>query len=154
MFGCFGFFRYSISVMQQRVLYSAKTSREFFALKWAQEPSPSFSTRGICNAGRRSKSTSWLKGLYHRSDVSVLIQKLPARANAGWRLGRQCGLELFEQDFMIGLWMGIAAESQGLAVGMGRKTVRRAWIGTGRRRANMAGLVDRRHGSVSAEGVI
>src|ERR1700693_6066240 len=69
-------------------------------------PSPSFSTRGVCNAGRRSRTTSWSKGLYHRSDVLVLIQKLTARANAGWRLSRQCELELLEQDFMIGLWMG------------------------------------------------
>src|SRR5580700_5525843 len=37
---------------------------------------PSFSTRGVCNAGRRSRTTSWSKGLYHRSDVLVLIQKL------------------------------------------------------------------------------
>src|ERR1700726_5181794 len=61
--------------------------------------SPSFSTRGVCNAGRRSRTTSWSKGLYHRSDVLVLIQKLTARANAGWRLSRQCELELLEQDF-------------------------------------------------------
>jgi len=65
--------------------------------------------RGVCNAGRRSRTTSWSKGLYHRSDVLVLIQKLTARANAGWRLSRQCELELLEQDFMIGLWMGVAA---------------------------------------------
>ena len=34
---------------------------------------------------------------YHRSDVSVLIQKLSARANARWRLGWQREVELFEQ---------------------------------------------------------
>src|SRR5580700_2354609 len=74
-----------------------------------EEHNPSFSTRGVCNAGRRSRTTSWSKGLYHRSDVLVLIQKLTARVNAGWRLSRQCELELLEQDFMIGLWMGVAA---------------------------------------------
>ena len=71
--------------------------------------SPSFSTRGVGDPGSRSRSTSWSKGLYHRSDVLVLIQKLSARANARWRLGWQREIELFEQEFVIGLWMGVAA---------------------------------------------
>ena len=78
-------------------------------VRWHNRASPSFSTGGVCNAGRRSRSTSWSKGLYHGNDVLVLIQELSARANAGWRLGRQRELELLEQDFMIGLWMGVAA---------------------------------------------
>jgi hypothetical protein len=71
--------------------------------------SPSFSTRGIGDPGSRSRWTSWLKGLYHRGHVLVLIQKLSARADTWWRLGWQREVELFEQDFVIGLWMGIAA---------------------------------------------
>jgi hypothetical protein len=35
VFECFGFFRHSISVMQLWILYSTKTSRRFFAPKWA-----------------------------------------------------------------------------------------------------------------------
>jgi hypothetical protein len=70
---------------------------------------PSFSTHGVGEPGSRSRSTSWSKGLYHRGDVLVLIQKLSARANAGWRLGRQREVELFEQEYVIGLWMGVAA---------------------------------------------
>ena len=70
---------------------------------------PSFSTRGVWNAGRRSRSTSRSKGLYHRSDVLVLIHKLSTRADARWRLGRQREVELFEQEFVIGFWMGVAA---------------------------------------------
>ena len=70
---------------------------------------PSFSTRWGGDPGSRSRSTSWSKGLYHRSDVLVLIQKLSARANARWRLGWQREMELFEQEFVIGLWMGVAA---------------------------------------------
>src|SRR3984893_5753276 len=71
--------------------------------------SRSFSTRGRGDPGSRSRWPSWLKGLYHRSHVLVLIQKLSARANAWWRLGRQREVELFEQEFVIGLWMGVAA---------------------------------------------
>jgi hypothetical protein len=72
--------------------------------------SPSFSTRGCGDPGSRSRWASWLKGLYHRSHVVlVLIQKLSARANAWWRLGRQREVELFEQEFVVGLWMGVAA---------------------------------------------
>ena len=71
---------------------------------------PSFSTRGCGDPGSRSRWASWLKGLYHRSHVVlVLIQKLSARANAWWRLGRQREVELFEQEFVVGLWMGVAA---------------------------------------------
>src|ERR1700724_1809088 len=98
-------FRSARSVSAFRLPLSFRNSR----LRFATRLSPSFSTRGVCNAGRRSRTTSWSKGLYHRSDVLVLIQKLTARANAGWRLSRQCELELLEQDFMIGLWMGVAA---------------------------------------------
>jgi hypothetical protein len=74
-----------------------------------EQASPSFSTRGRGDPGSRSRWPSWLKGLYHRSHVLVLIQKLSARANARWRLGRQREVELFEQEFVIGLWMGVAA---------------------------------------------
>src|SRR5271165_2587122 len=35
VFGCFGFFRYSINMMQRWVLYSTKTSRDFFAANGA-----------------------------------------------------------------------------------------------------------------------
>ena len=35
--------------------------------------------------------------------------KLSPGADARWRLGRQCEVELFEQEFVIGLWMSIAA---------------------------------------------
>ena len=69
----------------------------------------SFSTQGVHGPGRRSRWTTWLKGLYHRSYVLVLIQELSAGADAWWRLGRQREVELFEQDFLIGFWMGIAA---------------------------------------------
>ena len=44
-------------------------------------------------------------------------QKLPARTDARWRLGREREVELFEQDFLIGLWMGVAAQDQGATVG-------------------------------------
>ena len=70
---------------------------------------PSFSTRGVGEPGSRSRWTSWSKGLYHRSGVLVLIQKLSARANARRRLCRQREVELFEQEFVIGLRMRVAA---------------------------------------------
>ena len=41
--------------------------------------------------------------------VLVLIHKLSTRADARWRLGRQREVELFEQEFVIGFWMGVAA---------------------------------------------
>ena len=46
-----------------------------------------------------------------------MIQELSARADARWWLGRQRELELFEQDFLIGFWMGVAAQNQSAAVG-------------------------------------
>jgi len=70
---------------------------------------PTFSTRGVLDPGRRSKWTSWSKGLHYKSDVLNLIQELSARADARRRLGRQRELELFEQDFLIGFWLGVAA---------------------------------------------
>jgi len=72
-------------------------------------PNPTFSTRGVLDPGRRSKWTSWSKGLHYKSDVLNLIQELSARADARRRLGRQRELELFEQDFLIGFWLGVAA---------------------------------------------
>ena len=75
---------------------------------------PSFSTRGCGDPESRSRWASWLKGLYHRSHVVlVLIQKLSARANAWWRLGRQREVELFKQEFVVGLWMGVADSPKG-----------------------------------------
>jgi hypothetical protein len=41
--------------------------------------------------------------------ILFLIQELSARTDARRRLGRQRELELFEQDFLIGFWMGVAA---------------------------------------------
>ena len=49
---------------------------------------PTFSTRGVLDPGRRSKWTSWSKGLHYKSDVLNLIQELSARADARRRLGR------------------------------------------------------------------
>ena len=34
---------------------------------------PSFSTRGVGDPGSRSRSTSWSKGLYYKSDALVVI---------------------------------------------------------------------------------
>ena len=34
---------------------------------------PSFSTRGVCDARKRSRTTSWSKGLYYSGDVLILI---------------------------------------------------------------------------------
>src|ERR1700676_2283970 len=79
--------------------------------------SPTFSTRGVHDPERRSKWTSWLKGLHYRSDVLFLFQELSTRTDARWRLVRQRELELFEQDFLIGFWMGVAAQNQSAAVG-------------------------------------
>jgi hypothetical protein len=79
--------------------------------------SPTFSTRRGHDPRSRSKWTSWLKGLHYSSDVLFLFQELSARADARWWLGRQRELELFEQDFLIGFWMGVAAQNQSAAVG-------------------------------------
>ena len=49
-----------------------------------------------------------------------MTQELSSRADARWRLGRQREVELFEQEFVIGLRMSVAAQDQGAAVG-GRK---------------------------------
>ena len=35
--------------------------------------SPSFSTRGVCDPRKRSRTTSWSKGLYYSGDVLILI---------------------------------------------------------------------------------
>jgi hypothetical protein len=51
-------------------------------------PKPSFSTGGVGDPGSRSNTTSWSKGLPHKSDVLGLTQKLSARADARRRLGR------------------------------------------------------------------
>ena len=37
--------------------------------------SPSFSTRGVCDPGKRSKTTSWSKGPPHSGDVLAPIQE-------------------------------------------------------------------------------
>jgi len=37
------------------------------------EINPSFSTRGVGDPGSRSRSTSWSKGLYYKSDALVVI---------------------------------------------------------------------------------
>jgi hypothetical protein len=71
--------------------------------------SPSFSTRGVGDPGKGSRTTSWSKGLPHRSDVLVLSQKLSPGADARRRLGRQGELELFEQQFVISLRASEAA---------------------------------------------
>ena len=34
---------------------------------------PSFSTRGVCDPRKRSRTTSWSKGLYYSGDVLILI---------------------------------------------------------------------------------
>ena len=39
----------------------------------------------------------------------VLIQELSAGTDTWRRLGRQRELELLEQDFVIGFWVGVAA---------------------------------------------
>jgi hypothetical protein len=44
-----------------------------------------------------------------QSDVLFLLQELSTRADARWRLVWQRELELFEQDFLIVFWMGVAA---------------------------------------------
>src|SRR5215475_8317938 len=71
--------------------------------------SPSFPTRGVDDPRSRSRTTSWSKGLPHKRDVLGLAQKLPARADAGRRLGRQGELELFEQQLVVGLRVSVAA---------------------------------------------
>ena len=71
--------------------------------------SPSFSTRGVGDPGKGSRTTSWSKGLPHRSDVLVLSQQLSPGADARRRLGRQGELELFEQQFVISLRASVAA---------------------------------------------
>jgi len=38
-------------------------------------------------------------------------------------LVRQGELELFEQDFLIGFWMGVAAQNQGATVGWAERQV-------------------------------
>ena len=70
---------------------------------------PSFSTHGVGDPGKGSRTTSWSKGLPHRSDVLVLSQKLSPGADARRRLGRQGELELFEQQFVISLRASVAA---------------------------------------------
>ena len=70
---------------------------------------PSFSTGGVGDPGSRSRTTSWSKGLPHKSDVLALTQKLSAGADARWRLGRQGEVQLFEQESVIGFRMGVAA---------------------------------------------
>jgi len=72
-------------------------------------PNPSFSTGGVRDPGSRSGTTSWSKGLPHKSDVLALTQKLSARADARWRLGWQGEVQLSEQESVIGFRMGVAA---------------------------------------------
>ena len=48
-----------------------------------------------------------------------MIQKLSAGADARWRLGGQGEVELLEQDFVIGLRVGVATQDQGPAIGGG-----------------------------------
>ena len=47
---------------------------------------PSFSTRGVGDPGKGSRTTSWSKGLPHKSDVLVLSQKLSLELmrGGGW----------------------------------------------------------------------
>src|SRR6516165_5919407 len=77
--------------------------------KNAFSSSPSFPTRGVDESRSRSRTTSWSKGLPHKSDVLGLAQKLSARADSGRRLGRQGELELFEQQLVVRLWVSVAA---------------------------------------------
>ena len=44
-------------------------------------------------------------------------QRLSAGTDARWRLGREREVELFEQDFLIGLRMGVATQDQGATIG-------------------------------------
>ena len=50
----------------------------------------------LYSRGRRSKWTSWSKGLHYRGDVLILFQVLSTRTDARRRLVRQGELELFE----------------------------------------------------------
>ena len=70
---------------------------------------PSFPTRGVDDPRSRSRTTSWSKGLPHKSDVLGLAQKLSARADSGRRLGRQGKFKLFEQQLVVGLRVSVAA---------------------------------------------
>src|SRR6516162_5286486 len=71
--------------------------------------SPSFPTRGVDDPRSRSRTTSWSKGLPHKSDVLGLAQKLSARADSGRRLGRQGKFKVFEQQLVVGLRVSVAA---------------------------------------------
>jgi hypothetical protein len=53
----------------------------------------------------------------HRSDVYFNSKSFRASADARRWLIRQRELELFEQDSLIGFWMGVATQNQGTAVG-------------------------------------
>src|ERR1700739_3850482 len=55
----------------------------------ARTANPSFSTRGVGDPGKGSRTTSWSKGLPHGSDVLVLSQKFFPGAVGGGGLGRQ-----------------------------------------------------------------
>jgi hypothetical protein len=80
--------------------------------EWETGPvasNPSFSTREVCDPGSRSRTTSWSKGLPHKDDVLGLTQELSARTDAGWRLDRQGEVQLFEQEPVIRLRVGVAA---------------------------------------------
>ena len=98
------------SLKAKKVLLVTATEKRTFRPRPAKRaPNRSFSTRGVGDPGSRSRWTSWLKGLYHRGDVLVLIQELSAGTDTWRRLGRQRELELLEQDFVIGFWVGVAA---------------------------------------------
>src|SRR3974377_1177806 len=93
----------------EKSLLSKKRSEKGLTGRLLFLVNPSFSTRGVCDPGKRSRTTSWSKGLPHRSDILVVTQKLSPGADARRRLGRQGELELFEQQFVISLRVSVAA---------------------------------------------
>ena len=98
-----------MNAVLQKYLAKGELFARIFAKPYQDEDSRSFSTRGVGDPGSRPRWTSWLKGLYHRTDVLVLVQELSAGTDTWWGLGRQGEFELFEQDFVIGFWIGVAA---------------------------------------------
>jgi hypothetical protein len=95
--------------MATKISYDGFFSDE--ATQKSQPINPSFSTRRICYAGSRSKTSSLSKGLHYKRALSALSQELSARADARRWLGRQDKVELFEQEFVFGLRMRVGAQT-------------------------------------------
>ena len=65
---------YRVVVQPLEIRLVPPTKKTYLAAPRSRRvPNPSFSTRGVGDPGSRSRWTSCLKGLYHRSDVLALI---------------------------------------------------------------------------------